>query len=60
MYLNHLTYKESNCTNSITILPQATLAWNRVHECKGPSKIIFALWLAQKSKRNNTLDKRSA
>ena len=48
MYLNHLTYKESNCTNSITILPQATLAWNRVHECKGPSKIIFALWLAQK------------
>ena len=47
MDLNHLTYKESNSSNSITILPQATLAWNRVHECKGPSKIIFALWLAQ-------------
>jgi protein ImuA len=48
MDLNHLTYKETNSSNNITILPQATLAWNRVHECKGPSKIIFALWLAQK------------
>ena len=47
MDLNHLTYKETNSSNNITILPQATLAWNRVHECKGPSKIIFALWSAQ-------------
>ena len=41
---------ETHPDSGIKLLPQAFLAWNRVHECKGASKIIFALWLAQKAK----------
>ena len=50
MKLSRLTYNETDHDSSIKLLPQAYLAWNRVHECKGPSKIVFALWLAQKVK----------
>ena len=50
MNLSRLTYNETHHDSSIKLLPNASLAWNRVHECKGPSKIVFALWLAQKIK----------
>ena len=50
MKLSRLIYNETHHDSSIKLLPQASLAWNRVHECKGPSKIVFALWLAQKVK----------
>ena len=50
MNLSRLIYNETHHDSSIKLLPQASLAWNRVHECKGPSKIVFALWLAQKVK----------
>jgi len=50
MNLSRLEYNEIHPDSGIKLLPQAFLAWNRVHECKGTSKIIFALWLAQKAK----------
>ena len=50
MNLSRLEYNETHPDSGIKLLPQASLAWNRVHECKGASKIIFALWLAQKVK----------
>ena len=50
MNLSRLEYNEIHPDSGIKLLPQAFLAWNRVHECKGASKIIFALWLAQKVK----------
>ena len=50
MNLSRLEYNEIHPDSGIKLLPQAFLAWNRVHECKGASKIIFALWLAQKAK----------
>ena len=50
MNLSRLEYNEIHPDSGIKLLPQAFLAWNRVHECKGESKIIFALWLAQKAK----------
>ena len=50
MNLSRLIYNETHHDSSIRLLPQASLAWNHVHECKGPSKIVFALWLAQKVK----------
>ena len=50
MNLSRLTYNETRHNSSIKLLPQASLTWNRVHECKGSSKIVFALWLAQKVK----------
>ena len=50
MNLSRLIYNETHHDSSIKLLPQASLAWNRVHECKGPSKIVFALWVAQKVK----------
>jgi len=50
MNVSRLEYNETNPNSGIKLLPQASLAWNRVHECKGASKIIFALWLAQKAK----------
>ena len=50
MNLSRLEYNEIHPDSSIKLLPQASLAWNRVHVCKGESKIIFALWLAQKAK----------
>ena len=50
MNLSRLEYDETHPDSGIKLLPQASLAWNRVHECKGASKIIFALWLAQKVK----------
>ena len=50
MNLSRLEYNETHPASGIKLLPQAFLAWNRVHECKGASKIIFALWLAQKAK----------
>jgi len=50
MNLSRLVYNETHHNSSIKLLPQASLAWNRVHECKGSSKIVFALWLAQKVK----------
>lgn len=50
MNLSRLEYNETHPDSGIKLLPQAFLAWNRVHECKGTSKIIFALWLAQKAK----------
>ena len=50
MNLSRLEYNETHPDSGIKLLPQVSLAWNRVHECKGASKIIFALWLAQKVK----------
>ena len=50
MNLSRLIYNETHHDSSIKLLPQASLTWNRVHECKGPSKIVFAFWLAQKVK----------
>ena len=50
MNLSRLTYNETHHNSNIKLLPQASLTWNRVHECKGSSKIVFALWLAQKVK----------
>ena len=50
MNLSRLEYNETHPDSGIKLLPQTSLAWNRVHECKGASKIIFALWLAQKVK----------
>ena len=50
MNLSRLEHNEIHPDSGIKLLPQAFLAWNRVHECKGASKIIFALWLAQKAK----------
>jgi len=50
MNLSRLIYNETYHDSSIKLLPQASLAWNRVHECKGSSKIVFALWLVQKVK----------
>ena len=50
MNLSRLEYNEIHPDSGIKLLPKAFLAWNRVHECKGASKIIFALWLAQKAK----------
>ena len=58
MNLSRLEYNETHPDSGIKLLPQASLAWNRVHECKGASKIILPCgW--HKSKGDNTLDKRS-
>ena len=42
MNLSRLEYNETHPDSGIKLLPQASLAWNRVHECKGASRIIFA------------------